>query len=118
MTTKDQIDNRRETRTPVGDEVEIAFDDFDTFRTEYAENISPSGMYLRTDEPRPVGSEFSFRLRIKDIGQKIRGRAKVVWTKEVANPTDGKATGMGLHFLEVDEQGASFLLEFIEKYGD
>lgn len=108
-------DKRGGDRIEVTEEVKVTFDDFKTFTVQYAENISTTGMYLRSNQPLSANSTLHFRLLIKDIKQEIAGNAVVVWTKEIWDPSGKQSSGMGLKFLKLEGNSEKFIREFISK---
>ena len=110
------MQTKRETkRISIDTTVEVSFDDFQSFKVEYAENLSSGGMYLRVKDPWPVGSNIAFRLRIKDIKQDLAGTATVIWTRETKRNDDKRASGMGLRFLNTEPTTTKFIQSFIEQ---
>src|SRR4051812_6245198 len=94
--------------TPTGDEkrkapraelhilVQFRFATFEDFLAEYSIDISVSGMFLRTDPPRPEGSMIYLQFALRDGSKLIEGLGKVVRV----NPAGGdKPAGMGVEFV-------------------
>ncbi len=105
-------------RVAIDTDVELSFDDFQSFKIQYAENISVGGMYLRTSELVPANSTLRFRLRIKDIDKEIVGKAIVVWTKEFIGAEGQRGAGMGLKFFELEGESERFIRDFVAKHVD
>ncbi len=81
----------------------LRFADFDGFVTEYATNISMTGMFVRTKEPQTPGTPLSFELRLEDGAPLVRGSGWVVWARDTRESADRPA-GMGIEFTELDRQ--------------
>lgn len=81
----------------------LRFADFEGFITEYAANLSMTGMFVRTDEPQPPGTPVRFEFRLKDGARLIRGNGWVVWSRADKKGPDQPA-GMGIEFTELDRE--------------
>jgi uncharacterized protein (TIGR02266 family) len=81
------------------------FDSFDQFIQEYVTNISRSGVFIKTREPLPIGTEVNLRFTvIMDDIETIEGLGTVVRVE--ADPP-----GMGVVFKEL----SSYSQRLIEK---
>lgn len=85
------ISRRAEERVTINKE----FETFDAFIHEYVTNISRSGVFVRSKNPLPVGTEINlnFTVIMEDI-ETIEGIGSVVRVEE--NPS-----GMGVVFTEL-----------------
>ncbi|MFZ5446672.1 MAG: TIGR02266 family protein [Myxococcota bacterium] len=92
--------NRNTQRKLVGLLVKLAHKGLDEFAAKYATNLSDGGMFIRTREPKPIGTELSFKVEIADGQRVLQGTAIVRWTRGENDPA-GPA-GMGLEFLTLD----------------
>ena len=72
----------------------------DEFAAKYATNLSDGGMFIRTREPKPRGTELSFKVELADGQRVLQGIAVVRWTRADGDPNG--PPGMGLEFLELD----------------
>lgn len=93
-------DNRSNQRKLVGLLVKLAHKGVDEFASKYATNLSDGGMFIRTREPKPVGTELNFKVEIADGQRVLQGIAIVRWTRGDNNPHG--PPGMGLEFLKLD----------------
>jgi uncharacterized protein (TIGR02266 family) len=81
------------------------FDSFDQFIQEYVTNISRSGVFIKTREPLPIGTEVNLRFTvIMDDIETIEGLGTVVRVE-----TD--PAGMGVVFKQL----SSYSQHLIEK---
>ncbi|MFW5878661.1 MAG: PilZ domain-containing protein, partial [Myxococcota bacterium] len=71
-------DKRRFPRAPLSLLVQYRFDSFDDFLSEYSADISCGGMFIRTEDPRPVGSMIYLQFALKDGSKLIEGLGRVV----------------------------------------
>ena len=75
------------------------FDSFDQFVREYVTNISRSGVFIKSDEPLPVGTRVNLKFTvIMDDLETIEGIGEVVRT---VHPGEGPTAGMGVVFVEL-----------------
>ena len=72
----------------------------DEFAAKYATNLSDGGMFIRTRDPKPRGTELSFKVELADGQRVLQGIAVVRWTRADGDPNG--PPGMGLEFLELD----------------
>ncbi|MGZ3458520.1 MAG: TIGR02266 family protein, partial [Archangium sp.] len=68
-------------RKAVGLLVKLKHTDIDSFVEEFAVNISPGGMFIRSREPQPVGTPVKFEVRIADGVRVLKGAAVVRWVR-------------------------------------
>ncbi|MBL8921816.1 MAG: TIGR02266 family protein [Myxococcaceae bacterium] len=92
---------RSNERKSVGLLVKLTYSGVDEFAQRYATNLSDGGMFVRTREPRPVGTELHFKVEIASGLRVLQGLAVVRWTRAVGDPSG--PPGMGLQFRSLDE---------------
>ncbi|HET9451244.1 MAG TPA: TIGR02266 family protein, partial [Aggregicoccus sp.] len=92
--------NRKNDRKAVGLLVQLKHPDVGTFAQEFAVNLSPGGMFIRSRQPQPVGTPVRFEVQIAGGVRVMRGQAVVRWTRPVGDLAG--APGMGVEFTEVD----------------
>jgi len=93
-------ENRSNARKDVGLLVKLSYAGVDEFAQRYATNLSDGGMFIRTRDPKAVGSEFRFKVEIANGQRVLQGNAVVRWVRG-ANDPNGPA-GMGVQFLDLD----------------
>lgn len=101
-------------RIPISQPIELRFPHFEGFVTGVAANLSTLGMFIATDSPATVGTEFPFRFRIEDWSP-IHGTARVVWTRSRPEGPD-RPVGMGVAFLELDAQSRRMIRWLVDKH--
>ncbi len=80
-------------------EVNRDFASVEEFITEYVSNLSRSGVFIRSDDPLPLGTRVSLRFTvILDELETIEGIGEVV--RQVEASSEGPA-GMGVVFTEL-----------------
>jgi uncharacterized protein (TIGR02266 family) len=89
------VDRRIETRQTVN----LDFKSVDDFINEYVANISRSGVFIKSEEPLPVGTRVTLKFTVimNDL-ETIEGVGEVVRTIEKA---PGVQAGMGVVFISL-----------------
>jgi uncharacterized protein (TIGR02266 family) len=111
-------DKRIKERIPIREEVHIAVKDEANFITEYADNISLGGMFIKSRNPFSIGTKFDLEVLIGDSGQKIKALGEVVWTKEFASDNDSRPSGMGIKFVRLHGDSKKIIQDIMDKCGD
>jgi molecular chaperone DnaK len=98
-------DRPRDQRTAVGLAVRLSYGSVDEFVDRYATNISRGGVFVRSRDPKPVGTVLDLELRLSGGEKVIRARGVVRWIA-AENPSahPPSAPGMGIQFLDLDEE--------------
>lgn len=94
---------RRHDRTPLTMLVQFRFSTFEEFLAEYASDLSPGGMFIRSDAPRAVGEIIHVQFSLKDGSRLIEGLGRVV------RAVSGPGAGMGVEFLDLDPQSRALV---------
>ncbi|WP_426755145.1 TIGR02266 family protein [Myxococcus sp. Y35] len=87
-------------RKAVGLLVKLKHESVGSFAEEFATNLSPGGMFIRSRTPQSVGTPVKFEVQIAGGVRVLRGTAMVRWVREVGDPAG--PPGMGLQFEELD----------------
>ncbi len=102
-------------RLPIETSVYLEFEKFSGFITEYSENISEGGMFIKSDEPKPVGSVVSFEFRLADNFRLIQGLGEVVWVRATSGGPEEPA-GMGVRFHEIEQQSRQLIRTMVANH--
>ena len=93
-------------------ETELIVDSVRLRRVCQIENVSPTGMLLRSRRPLPLGCVVPFALRLPDDEDPIYGRGEVVrYTQQANEPV----SGVGIRFFGLDGDGSSRLDGFLRE---
>jgi len=77
----------------------------------YLSNVSETGVFVQSVNPRAVGTRLAIQLRLPGLDDRLRCRlAEIVWTRPV--PGRSGAAGMGIRFLELPDPSRSTLRRF------
>jgi molecular chaperone DnaK len=90
-------------RTPVGLLVRLSYGSVDEFVERFAVNISRGGIFIRSRDPKPVGTAVSFELKLVSGETILRGQGLVRWIQaESPGAHPPVAPGMGIQFTPLD----------------
>jgi len=107
--------SRGTTRMPLETQVNIEFEKFSGFISEFSSNISVGGMFVKTNEPKPVGTVLSFEFKLADNFKLVQGFGEVIWVRNTdADPN--KPAGMGIRFHEIDNTSKELITTMIDQY--
>jgi type IV pilus assembly protein PilZ len=83
--------------------ISVDYTDGDTFLFSYIQNISEMGIFIRYDEPLPIGT--MLRLRFAPDGQEpIELNGQVTWVNPLRPFGENLNPGMGVHFHDLDTE--------------
>lgn len=84
------------------------------FIERYGVDVSPGGIFIRTEDPDPLNSELSFRFELLDGSVLLQGRASV-FSVRATDPEDPELiAGMCLFFEELDEPSQAVFQTVLE----
>ncbi len=109
MSDSEQDDRRKHSRTPLSLLVQFRFNTFEDFLADYSVNISPGGMFIRTDDPQEEGAIIYLQFSLKDGSRLIEGMGKVVRCNLPG--AAGRTAGMGIEFLNFDDESMALINE-------
>ncbi len=79
----------------------------------YAKNISRSGLFVSSVNPKDVGEEFTVEFNLHREERMIRCRCVVVWSR-VYDKTSPYTPGMGLKFLDLAEDTMEYIDNWVK----
>ncbi len=99
---------RDDRRVDLDGHVTLHYPDLEDCVIERTQNVSATGMYVRTPALRPPGTVFRFELDLANGLESIEGQAEVVW---VRRQDDGlfRPAGMGVRFLDLDAESQQLI---------
>ncbi len=107
MSDTDGAEKRKHPRTPLNVLVQFRFDSFEDFLAEYSLNISPGGIFIRTDEPREQGAVIYLQFTLRDGSRLIEGMGRVVRVNPPGNAA--MPAGMGIEFINFDDESMALI---------
>src|SRR5215831_20928318 len=102
-------DSRRDMRTPVTLKIKFKSASLNQFIERYSVDVSRGGIFIRTKEPLPVGTQLKFEFQLQDSQPLISGEGTVVWIREHDPTRTGVAPGMGVRFDRLTPQSQQVL---------
>ncbi len=106
--TQPRTEIPRETRIPLAAQVRLQYPSILDFHESQSVNISRSGMFVVSDNPGPVGSLVDFEFCLEDGLVLLKGKGEVV------RVTQTPLAGMGVRFLELDEESRKCITRIVE----
>lgn len=95
-------------------ELLVAYRTVDGFITDWAVNISRGGIFINTRNPLAVGSVVRLIVSLPDAAFPFDLTGKVIRTHS-ADSTEGEVPGMGIEFMDVDEEKRARLERFVDR---
>ncbi len=106
--THPRVEVPRETRIPLAAQVRLQYASILDFHESQSVNISRSGMFVASGSPGPVGSLVDFEFCLEDGLVLLKGKGEVV------RVTESPLAGMGVRFLELDEDSRKCIARIVE----
>ena len=97
--------------------ITAVFETADDVRKDHqCENISMSGLFLRTDEPLPVGTRGNVLIVLECGDDRIEVRAECKVSR-VVDSKSGQLSGMGLEYVALDPDSSIALYNVVRYQG-
>lgn len=109
--SKPRVEQRRTPR--VRHALPVVYRTISGFLTDWTTNISRGGLFLKTEDPLPVGTRVKLLLSLPDMPAPFELMARVVRVHEPGRGAE--EGGMGVEFVDVDEEKQAQLEHFVEK---
>ncbi len=81
-------------------QLQVQYATLEEFLSDWTSNVSVGGMFLQTENPKPVGTKFQLRFRIPTYERTIEAQGEVCWVIPADQPVPPHA-GMGVRFTDV-----------------
>ena len=93
-------------------EVEVTLDSDHNFYTGFVQNVSAGGVFIATNDMLPLGSVCEFVLTLNPGFRKVTMKGVVRWVREV-DDAHGIASGMGIEFVDLNDEAEGIMNQFI-----
>jgi uncharacterized protein (TIGR02266 family) len=90
--------------------------EFDEEHWGVTDNLTLGGAFVLTTNPMDLGDEFLLRIQIPDGREPTEGECKVVWTNKYGKESNNLRRGMGIKFLNLQEENRIRIEEFIRAF--
>lgn len=91
-------------RVPLRAKVRMEFVEQRCFLGEWAVNVSPGGMFVRSEAPVAPGQRFDFDAALTPSGPRFLGRGEVLWVRREWEGAS-RPPGFAVRFLEIEAAG-------------
>jgi molecular chaperone DnaK len=103
-------ERRREGRIPTELRIRLAYGSIDELIERYALNVSRGGIFVRTLDPKPAGTEVDLDIALESGDEVIRGKGVVAWTTAPSAPGEPpRDPGMGIRFTTLDPESRALV---------
>ena len=108
------IENRQQVRAPI--QLKVEYKKLNTFFADYTKNISKGGTFIRTPQPLPLGTRFTFQLAIPSFPEPVELLGEVTWSLDGEGAAKANTDpGMGIRFVFDDESVRTAFETAVEK---
>ncbi|MCS6798156.1 MAG: TIGR02266 family protein [Myxococcota bacterium] len=101
MPERGTAERRASPRAPI--ELRVEYRRVNAFFADYAKNIGRGGIFVRTERPLEVGTEFRFELHVPAFDGPLALRGRVQWVVHSESASEGQEPGMEIAFLYESE---------------
>ena len=108
-------DRRQNQRVSLSLLIQYRFDTLEDFLSEYSTDISMGGMFIRTDTPKDEGTLVYLQFYLRDGAKLIEGLGRVVRVNSTQPAVDNVAAGMGIEFINFDEESMELIRQIVER---
>src|SRR4051794_34775327 len=102
-------------RTPITLKIKFKSANLDQFIERYSVDVSRGGIFIRTKEPLPIGTQLKFEFQLQDSSSLIAGEGTVAWIREHDPARTGVAPGMGVRFEKLNSPSEPVLERILEE---
>jgi type IV pilus assembly protein PilZ len=93
-------------------ELLVAYRTVGSFITDWAVNISRGGMFINTRNPMAIGTVVKLKISLPDAAFPFDLTGKVIRVQPFS--AGGDMSGMGIEFVDIDEEKALRLERFVD----
>jgi uncharacterized protein (TIGR02266 family) len=95
-------------------ELPVAYKTLSGFITDWAVNISRGGLFINTPKPLPVGTPVRLIISLPGIAFPFDLTGRVAHVNAL-DPRDTQVPGMGIEFVDVDDEKRAQLESFVDR---
>ena len=90
---------REHVRYPV--DLTVDYSTRDAFVSNCVTNLSRGGLFIKSDNPLPVGAEVDLTLTLPGVDRLMRTRGRVIWNYDMGKGSCHLVRGMGIKFIDM-----------------
>ncbi len=97
--------------------IKVAFQSKEQFVQEYTKDISKGGIFVATDKPLSLGTKIELILSLPNSSKEVKVIGEIVHIigrEQAILMGYGMVSGMGVQFLEFEEDGQKYLEEYFK----
>lgn len=94
-------------------QIEVDYGSGDTFLFSYITNISEMGIFIRSEDPLPIGKAIELKFTTHD-GTALELRGEVAWINPVRLDGDNPNPGMGVRFVGLSKAARESIVELVK----
>ena len=113
MTEPSSSERRRDLRAPI--ELKVEYKRLNSFFADYTRNISRDGMFIKTQKPLGIGTEFVFKLMVPQLERPLELHGRVQWTVKPEQANSEQDAGMGIGFIYDSESERQRVVAVVER---
>jgi type IV pilus assembly protein PilZ len=91
----------------------VKFPSLEVLQQDYSNDISRGGIFIQTQKPRAVGDRFVITMVHPVSGEELEFNGEVVRVTREDAKAPGSVSGMGIRFLELDEEKRKSIDKFL-----
>lgn len=95
-------------------ELDVSLGSDHNFYVGFVENLSTGGVFIATHMLKAVGDVFELTVHLPNSTVAVRGTGEVRWIREYSERSN-VPPGMGIRFLQIDDESRSLIEEFLSK---
>jgi uncharacterized protein (TIGR02266 family) len=97
-------------------DLEVDYRSEENFLFAYITDISTTGIFIRTHQPEPAGTELNLRFVPEGEDAPLELEGEVIWVNEFRpSAPDNLNPGMGVRFLRLDDATKARLYELVRR---
>ncbi len=79
----------------------LRFKSQEAFSTAFSEDMSASGIFIKTSKPLPENERFVLKLHLPETAEPLKIECQVRWTRTEAEDIAKRPPGMGVEFIDI-----------------
>ncbi|MEW6109874.1 MAG: PilZ domain-containing protein [Nitrospirota bacterium] len=96
--------------------LKVTYNSLDNFLTEYTQNVSNRGIFIKTKTPYEIGSDIDLLLYVPGLNEPIRIIGRVIHNNFFS--INDENAGIGIEFVDIDAKSRERLIRFLRTQKD